>query len=443
MRAMVHILRALRWLPGVAPALILAACSTPPSAPAPTTAAAPTTPPAAAKPTTAPAAPAEATGTFDGTLVFGAPISLTGSTAKEGALQRDGYDLWRDTYNKAGGINVGGKHYKIETKYYDDTSNAQQSATLAEKLIKEDKVNFLLGPYGTSPTLQVSTVAEKNKIPMIEGNGAAESIFSQGYKYTFGVLAPAQNYLRGVIDLALSLDPKPTSVAVLSADDAFSVEVADAAKTYAEQKGLQVVYYQKYPNASTDLRAPLTETKARTPDLFLNSGHLQESIAIMQQAKELGFSPKGMGFSVGPGTPDFESTLKGDANFVMGGTQWSAALKFQGDDLFKTPEAYNTLYKQAFNYEPAYQSADGTACGVAFVKAIEAAGSIDPDKVRDQIARLNFTSFYGVIKFDERGINATKPMIVEQWQNGRRATVWPADVAETKALWPMTAWSAR
>src|SRR5438067_11748830 len=99
MRAMVHILRALRWLPGVAAALILAACSTPPSAPAATTAAAPTTPPAGAKPTTAPAAPAEAT--FDGTLVFGAPISLTGSTAKEGALQRDGYDLWRDTYNKA------------------------------------------------------------------------------------------------------------------------------------------------------------------------------------------------------------------------------------------------------------------------------------------------------------------------------------------------------
>jgi len=274
------------------------------------------------------------------------------------------------------------------------------------ELIKEDKVNFLLGPYGTSSTLQVSTVAEKNKMPMIEGNGAAESIFSQGYKYTFGVLSPAQNYLRGVVDLALSLDPKPTSVAVLSADDPFSVEVADAAKTYAEQKGLQVVYYQKYPNASTDLRAPLTETKARNPDLFLNSGHLQESIAIMQQSRELGFSPKGMGFSVGPGTPDFESTLKGDANFVMGGTQWSAALKFQGDDLFKTPDAYNTLFKQTFNYEPAYQSADGTACGVAYVKAIEAAGSIDTEKVRDQIAKLSFTSFYGVIKFDERGINA-------------------------------------
>jgi branched-chain amino acid transport system substrate-binding protein len=280
-------------------------------------------------------------------------------------------------------------------------------------------------------------------MPMIEGNGAAESIFAQGYKYTFGVLSPAQNYLRGVIDLSLSLDPKPTTVAVLSADDPFSVEVADAAKTYAEQKGLQVVYYQKYPNASTDLRAPLTETKAKSPDLFLNSGHLQESVAIMQQAKELGFSPKGMGFSVGPSVPDFESTLKGDANWVMGGTQWTPALKYQGDDAFKTPEAYNNLFKQTFNYEPAYQCADATAAGVAFVKAIEAAGSTDPEKVRDEIAKLNFTSFYGQIKFDERGINVTKPMAVEQWQNGRRVTVFPNDVAEAKALWPMTAWSSR
>src|SRR6266542_947243 len=420
---------------------VLVGCTSQSSAPAP-----PTAPAAggatAAKPTAA-ATGAQAATTFDGTLLFGAPISLTGSTAKEGSLTRDGYDLWRDTYNNAGGINVGGKHYKIETKYYDDASNAQQAATLAEKLIKEDKVNFLLGPYGTSPTLQVSTVAEKNKMPMIEGNGAAESIFSQGYKYTFGVLSPAQNYLRGVVDLSLTLDPKPASVAVLSADDPFSVEVADAAKTYAEQKGLQVVYYQKYPNASTDLRAPLTETKAKNPDLFLNSGHLQESVAIMQQSKELGFSPKGFGFSVGPSIPDFETTLKGDSNAVMGGTQWTPALKYQGDDLFKTPEAYNTLYKQTFNYEPAYQSAESTACGIAFVKAIEKAGSIEPDKVRDEIAKLNFTSFYGQIKFDERGINVTKPMAVEQWQGSKRVTVWPADVAEGKAVWPFPSWSTR
>jgi branched-chain amino acid transport system substrate-binding protein len=427
-------------------ALGLAGCSQG-AGPAPTTPAAAATKPPAGVATTAPAAgattAAPAEGNFDGTVVFGAPISLTGSTAQEGQNTRDGYSLWQDTYNKAGGINLGGKRYRIEVRIYDDASNAQQTATLADKLIREDKVNFLLGPYGTSPTLQMSTVAEKNKMLMIEANGAAESIFSQGYKYTFGVLTPAPAYLRGVIDLSLTLDPKPQTVAVLSADDPFSVEVADAAKSYAEQKGMQVVYYQKYPNASTELRAPLTQAKASNPDLFLNSGHLQESVAIMQQAKELGFSAKGMAFSVGPSIADFQNTLKTDANYVMGGSQWTPALKYEGDDLFKTPENYNNLFKQTFGYEPAYQAAESSAAGVTYVKAIEAAGSLDVDKVREATSKLNFTSFYGKVHFDERGLNDVKPMAVEQWQNGRKVTVWPADVAEAKALWPTPAWGAR
>jgi branched-chain amino acid transport system substrate-binding protein len=386
---------------------------------------------------------AGAGGSGSSSIVFGAPISLTGSLAKEGGLTRDGYEIWKDKYNEAGGIKVGGKMYKIETKYYDDESDAQKSATLAEKLIKEDKVNFLLGPYGTSGTLQVSTVAEKNKIPMIEGNGAAESIFSQGYQYTFGVLSPAQNYLRGAIDMALAQNPKPATAAVLTADDPFSVEVAEATRKYAESKGLQVVYYQKYPNAATELRAPLTEAKAKNPDFLLNSGHLQESLAIMQQSKELGFSPKGFAFSVGPSIQDFQTTLKGDANFVFGGTQWTSVMKFQGEDLFKTPEAYNSQYMEKFKYEPAYQAADATASGVAYAKALEAAGSLDPKAVRDAIAKLDFMSFYGPIKFDERGINTYKAMAVEQWQDGKKVTVWPADAANAKPAWPTPAWNAR
>jgi branched-chain amino acid transport system substrate-binding protein len=400
----------------------------------------------ATKPAAAPAATkpaAAAAGSFAGTILFGAPISLTGSTAKEGGLTKEGYEIWKDVYNEAGGIDVGGKKHMIETRYYDDESNAQKSATLADKLIKEDKVNLLLGPYGTSSTLQMSTVAEKAKLPMVEGNGAAESIFSQGYQYTFGVLSPARNYLRGVIDMAVAQSPKPTTVAILSADDPFSVEVADASRKRAEEVGLQVVYFQKYPDKSTDLRAPLTETKAKNPDLFLNSGHLQESLAIVQQAKELGFNPKGYGFSVGPSIPDFQTTLKDAANFVFGGTQWTPVLKYQGDDLFKTPANYNDLYNKKYGHEPSYQSAESTACGLAFVKAIEKAGSFDPMAVRDALAKLDFVSFYGQIKFDERGINVFKPMAVEQWQEGKKVTVWPADAANGKPIWPTPAWDKR
>jgi branched-chain amino acid transport system substrate-binding protein len=400
------------------------------------------TTPSAAAPTSAAPSAAASVG-FAGTLLFGAPISLTGATAKEGGLTRDGYELWKETTNANGGITVAGKHYLVATKYYDDGSNAQMSATLADTLIKQDNVNFLLGPYGTSSTLQVSTVAEKNKIPMVEANGAAESIFSQGYQYTFGVLSPAKNYMKGLIEMAVAQSPKPATVAILTADDAFSVEVADAARAVALANGLQVVYYQKYPNNSTDMRAPLTETKAKNPDLFLNSGHLAESLAIMQQAKEVGFSPKGFGFSVGPSIPDFQTTLKADANYVSGGSQWTADLKYNGDDLFKTPANYNSLYQKRFGYDPAYQSAESSAAGIAYQKAIEAAGSVDPKAVRDALAKLDFVSFFGQIKFDPRGINIYKPMVVEQWQNGKKVTVWPPDVATAKPLWPTPPWSAR
>jgi len=421
-------LRSRWWVAVAVSAVVLGACG-------------PSTSPAAVATSAAPSTAASAA--FAGTLLFGAPISLTGSLAKEGGLTRDGYELWKETANANGGINVAGKHYLVATKYYDDTSNAQTSATLADKLIKEDHANFLLGPYGTSATLQVSTVAEKNKIPMVEANGAAESIFSQGYQYTFGVLSPAKNYMKGLIEMAVAQTPKPTTVAILSADDPFSVEVADAARMAAEASGLTVVYYQKYPNNATDLRAPLTETKAKNPDLFLNSGHLAESLAIMQQSKELGFSPKGFGFSVGPSIQDFQTTLKADANYVSGGSQWTADLKYNGDDAFKTPANYNTLYTTRFGYAPAYQSAESTAAGIAFQRAIETAGSVDPKAVRDALATLDFESFFGRIKFDSRGINLYKPMGVEQWQSGKKGTVWPPDVATAKPLWPTPPWSAR
>jgi len=146
---------------------------------------------------------------------------------------------------------------------------------------------------------------------------------------------------------------------------------------------------------------------------------------------------------VGPSIPDFQTTLKADSNFVFGGSQWTADLKFNGDDLFKTPANYHDVYVKRYNYEPAYQSAQSTAVGVAYQKAIEKAGSLDAKAVRDAIAKLDFVSFYGQIKFDERGINIYKPMVVEQWQNGKKATVWPPDVATAKPLWPTPPWGSR
>src|SRR5512142_1719194 len=165
----------------------------------------------------------------DNTIVFGAAISITGKTAKEGEYTRDGYQFAIDKINETGGIKVGGKTYKAELKYYDDETKPERTAQLIEKLINEDKVNLLLGPYGSSPTGTAAPLAERYKIPMVEANGSAESIFSKGYRYTFMILSPAKNYLRGVIDTVRAKDPSVKTVAILGENEAFSKEVAGGA----------------------------------------------------------------------------------------------------------------------------------------------------------------------------------------------------------------------
>lgn len=345
-----------------------------------------------------------------------------------------------------GGIKVGDKSYMTKLVYYDDESKSERTAQLYEKLINEDKVNFLLGPYGSGPTGTAAPIAEKYKIPMIEANGAAEIIFSKGYTYTFAVLSPGKNYLRGVIDAVMAKDSTLKTVAILGENEPFSKEVAGGAADYAKEKGLDVVYQELYPSGTQDVSALLTNIKGKSPDLLLGAGHLQDSLLIVKQAKDLGVSPKAMGFSVGPFSPEFRNNLKSDADYVFGATQWTSALKYNGDDPWKTPQAYADEFKGKhpdYTSIP-YQVAESTAALIAYQKAIENAGSLDPQKVRDAIAALDIKTFYGPIKFDERGVNMSKPMAVEQLQpDGKKYTVFPNDVAEKEALYPMPAWDKR
>ena len=380
------------------------------------------------------------------TIVFGAAVSLTGKTAKEGEYTRDGYNFFVDKLNELGGITVGGKKYKVSVKYYDDESKSERTAQLIEKLINEDKVTFILGPYGSAPSGTAAPICEKYKIPMIEANGSAESIFNKGYKYTFAVLSPAKLYLKGVIDLVLTKDKSVKTVAVLGENEPFSKEVASGAADYAKEKGLTVVYQELYPTGTQDVSALLTNIKAKNPDIVLGAGHLQDSLLIVKQAKDLGVSPKAMGFSVGPSSPEFRENLKGNADYVFGSTQWTEALKYNGDDPWKTPKGYGDAFRAKYpKYSVIpYQVAESSAAVIAFWRAIEKANSLDPTKVRDAIAALDIMTFYGQIKFDSRGINIYKPMAIEQLHpDGKKYTVFPANVAEKDALYPMVPWDKR
>ncbi|GAC1577737.1 MAG: amino acid ABC transporter substrate-binding protein [Candidatus Elarobacter sp.] len=390
----------------------------------------------------APAVPASAAGD---TIVFGSAVSLTGSLTKEGHLTQEGYDFWKDYVNAHGGMKVGGKSYKVDIKYYDDESKPATAASLAERLIDQDHVNFILGPYGSGTAFTVAQMVERKKMPMVEGNGAAEKIFSQNFKYTFGVLSPARRYLEGVLEMASKQKPKPVNVAITAASDSFSQEVAEGAAAYATAHGMKIVYNNKYPDTATDVSSIISALKATNPDIILNAGHLQDALLVHKGLKEQNVAAKVYGYSVGPDTPDFINTLGKDANGVFGGAQWSDAVKYKADRkaFYTTSRDYANAFEAKYHHRPDYHNAESTATCMAFQYAIENAGSLEAEKVRDALAKLDVLTFYGILKFDSRGLNVFKPMVVNQIQNGKLRTVWPAGLADAKPQYPTPPWGKR
>jgi branched-chain amino acid transport system substrate-binding protein len=378
------------------------------------------------------------------TITFGAALSLTGRFSREGHLTQQGYDIWVDYINSHGGLRVGNKSYKVAIKYYDDETNEQTAARLVEKLIDEDHVNFILGPYGSAASFATAAVVDRHKVPMVEANGPAAAIFNQGYRYIFAVLSPAYEYLQGVLIMAESLKPRPVTVAITNANDIFSVEVAGAAADFAKAHGFRVIYNNKYSINITDFSPIITQVKAADPDIFLNAGRLEESLLATKGFKEQNFSPKLAAYSVGPDTPDFREALGKDANYVFGAAQWSTVVRYKGvPGFYQTAPEYAKAFQAKYGLLPEYHNAESTAACLAFQYALAKVGSLDPEKVRDALASLDVMTFYGELKFDSRGLNVYKPMVVNQIQNGQLVTVWPPSIANAKPAYPTPPWTTR
>ena len=377
-------------------------------------------------------------------IVIGVPINQSGNLIQEGMLTKQGYDLWADWANKDGGILLQGARHRVKLVYADEASKADVAAQVTEKLIAEDKAQFILGPYGSLDTGGAAAVAEKHRVPMVASNAAARQIFMQGFKYVFGVLAPPDLFPQALIDMEVSMNPKIVTYALLTADDPFSLETTKASREYSATKGEREVYYQQYPNGSTNLYQYVQAAKAKNPDLLINIGHLLEAVAVAKAARDLRMDAKMFVYASGPDTPEFSQALGSAADYVVTGSPWTAQAKYKASYYLSSAE-YVAAYRKKFNTqgEPVFPTADATAAGVALQAAIEHAGSVDPERVRDALVNLNIDTFYGQIKFDDHGQVTSKRLLVEQIQNGKPVTVWPPELAAASPSYPTPTWSVR
>jgi len=375
----------------------------------------------------------------DDTITLGAAVSLTGKYSTNGKNTLDGYNLAVSRINEMGGVKVGGKTYKLKIAYYDDESTSARGAQLAERLISQDKVKFMLGPYSSGLTKAIAPVTEKYKIPMVEGNGADRDLFTHNYHWLFAVLSTSDYYLRDAVNLlaehAKQEGKKPSDmrIAIAVENDNFSKDVRDGVAEDAKKLGMKIVIDDKLPPEINDMSSTLTKVKALHPDMLVVSGHEKgATLAVRQTADQKVHVPM-LALTHCDSAQIAEKLGKAAENAVCA-SQWDDDLQYKGK-WFGTAKDYAELFHKTYNYEAPYQAAESTASVLVFADALARAGSLEPQKVRDALAQTNLTTFYGPIKFDATGKNTSKPMVLYQVQGGEYKVVAPTRWAQAKFVY--------
>jgi len=382
------------------------------------------------------------TGTFSpqkaqaaGMIKLGAALPLTGPLATEGKKQKAGYEIWRERVNAQGGVNVGGKKMKVEIIYLDYESKTPTATKLTERLITREKVDLILGPFGSGATKSVGAITERYQIPLLAPVASSEPIFDQGYKYMFGLLAPNSYLPNSFYDLIKKQNPRPKTMAFATRNDFFPRYITKAIRSKAKENGFTDVYYAEFPKDSKDHSTWLTVVKSKKPDVLMIAGYLPDTLLATKQANELGVRPKIMFSMVGPVYSQFTDALGATANNILTAAWWGEALDYKGDFIGSASD-FGKIWRKKFGKEPDYVAAASTAAGIVAQRAFEAAGTLNKKKVRDAIAKSNLQTFFGPVKFDKRGQNMASAIVLFQVQGGKRKTVAPANVANGAFKYP-------
>ena len=389
-------------------------------------------------------APVSAQAQGCGEIELGAAVSATGIYAANGKNTKNGYEFAVKKINDAGGVTIGGKCYHFKIKYYDDESTPARAAQLVERLIDQDKINYVLGPYGSPLTKAILPVIEKYKTPLVQGEAASRSLFTQGYKYQFGIIATSEKYLTPAIDLAADLakkagkDPSSVKVAMIYQDDAFSLDVRQGVVDTMKKYKMTAAIDDRMPKDLNDITGFLTKVKAIKPDLLIVSGHEKGAATAARQMADLKIQVPLVGLThceSAKVSQDFPKVAEG---FVCP-TQWDETMK-AGDKMFGTAGEYNTQIKAAYNYKVVpYQTAQASAAVYVWADAFKRANSLDKEKLREALQKTDLETFYGHVKFAEDGSNPGKDIILRQIQGGKYKVVWPANVASAKLNYPREA----
>ena len=363
-------------------------------------------------------------------IKFGAPLPITGPLAPEALKQKQGYDLWANQVNLAGGINVAGKKMKVEIVYIDYQSNTPRAIQATERLITQDNVQFVFAPFGSGAAKAASTVAERYGVPMIAATASSSQVYDQGYKFLFGTFTPNETLTNPLATIIRQRAPDVKRVAILARNDLFPLAIAQEMEKSAKDRGLEVVYFEKFAINTLDHSSALAQIKAANPQWIFATGYTNDLVLMRKQMTDQRIEAPVVTMIAAPAYQEFIDAAGKGAENISSAAWWHPAVRYKGIDIFGTTESYVKLFKDTYKADPDYAHASASVSGALFQIAIEKSGTIDRQKVRDELAKMDVITFWGPVKFGPTGqITSLEPPVF-QIQNAKPIVVHPATIKQ-------------
>ncbi len=380
------------------------------------------------------------------TFKVGAVLELSGESATGGQIAQRGYQMWADAVNKAGGLAIGDKKYNVDLVVQDCKSDPATGADAASRLVTEEGVNAIFGAYTSGVQLAMDPICAKYKVPCIAGSAESPNVWKSKPEFTFGVIpavdTTAARSIQAIVDNA---NPKPTTAAVVGANEPFSDNTAEGFRAGAEAAKLNVVHYGLFP-PNADLAPVAGAVAAQKPDIVAVGGHDVLLVDFVKAMAATGYTPKAIIEHYGITDASFSKALGKQADGVMGISVWLPTATFK-DDTFGSAGDYAKAFEQQHGSPPDYTAAGCSAAGLVLQAAVEELGeppSLSEEsrgKLNDLIAQTDLQTFYGPIKFATEGDHfhnntALSPMLV-QIQGGQVKAIAPPDAAQTTIIYPL------
>lgn len=371
-------------------------------------------------------------------LKAGIPVSLSGQFRVQGRQTLAGLQAWADDVNDSGGLGGGrpGAAMPVSVIYYDDASQAEQARRITGRLITQDRVDLLFGPYSSVLSRAAAEVAEDHQRVLWNQGGASDEIYQQGYRWLVGVLAPASYYLTGLLPLVRQVDPLATTVGLLRVrPGAFAQAVTSTIERQAGPLGFKVVYVREFPSSLDDFSDVLEEIKDVSPQVLVVVGRISNDLQFTRQLVKTRLDLNAVAVVAAP-IAQFREALGRGVKGFLGPSQWEAACAYPNDF---GPSAQDVLksFKRRGHDQVDYPMAQAYAAGLVAEKCVEQAGTLGDRSLREVACKLDFSTFYGRFRIDpDTGRQIGRSPLIVQWQRGRKVVVWPPEQRQAQLAYP-------